>query len=269
MQPPASHEHQVVAALQQARKYAHLCPQTLQRTAMWACLRYAKHDEAIKAAKRKLHQVFASYLSNDWRKVEKLLHQVDWQNDDEVERSARQVLQWHTSSAERIDDLTDLYRQWWAITGVPESLVDLGGGLHGFALPWMGLPRSTRYNLTEIDTRLVALVNQWLQGWGQAGQAHALDLLVTPWTQQVDVALLLKVAPCLEQQEPGATLRLLRDIPARWIIVSFPTRSLGGRDKGMSAHYDEQMQQWANALQRPLQVVAMTRETYYLLRGSG
>ncbi len=267
MQPPADHVQQVVTALQQARKYAHLCPATLERTAQWACVRHADHDDALKAAKRKLHQVFASYLSGDFRKVEKLLHTVDWQRDDDVHRVAKQVLQWHTSSAERSDALAGLYRQWWAITGKPESLVDLGGGLHVFALPWMELPCSTRYELTEIDTRLVSLANDWLQGLGQPGQAHAQDLLVTRWTQPVDVALLLKVAPCLEQQQPGATLQLLRDLPAKWVIVSFPTRSLGGRDKGMSAHYDQQMQQWADALQRPLQTVTMTRETYYFLRG--
>lgn len=79
--------------------------------------------------------------------------------------------------------------------------------------------------------------------------------------------MLLKVAPCLEQQEPGSTLRFLTDLPARWIVVSFPSRSLGGHARGMVEHYGQWMAQWAEALQRPVRELAMPRETYYLLPG--
>ena len=51
------------------------------------------------------------------------------------------------------------------------------------------------------------------------------------------VAFLLKAVPCLEQIDRAAVRRLLADVPAAHLLVSFPVRSLGGRGKGMPAHY--------------------------------
>lgn len=57
----------------------------------------------------------------------------------------------------------------------------------------------------------------------------------------VDVALLLKLAPCLEQLEKGVVRRLLDELTARVLIVSFPAQSLGGQRKGMVESYAAQM----------------------------
>ena len=51
------------------------------------------------------------------------------------------------------------------------------------------------------------------------------------------MALLLKGAPCLDQQAPGASRRLLEALSARHVALSYPNRSLGGAGKGMVAHY--------------------------------
>lgn len=58
----------------------------------------------------------------------------------------------------------------------------------------------------------------------------------------VDVALLLKLAPCLEQLEKGVVRRLLDELTAQVLIVSFPAQSLGGQRKGMVEHYTAQME---------------------------
>ncbi|NJL31955.1 MAG: hypothetical protein HC898_10155 [Phycisphaerales bacterium] len=157
--------------LAQTRKYAHLCPGTLQRVAAWAMERHPKTDDALKAAKRKLHQVFASYVSDDVRRWGTWLNQVDWKDDAQIKALAEKVLATHASSAERRVDCSRVYEQLWAITGTPASLVDLGGGVNAFALPWMGLPRTTMYYCTEIDSRMVEAINRWLRGCGQTGEA--------------------------------------------------------------------------------------------------
>jgi 16S rRNA (guanine(1405)-N(7))-methyltransferase len=57
-------------------------------------------------------------------------------------------------------------------------------------------------------------------------------------TTPVDLALLLKAIPCLEQLDKAATGRLLETIPASHLLISFPMHSLGGRDVRMRAHYE-------------------------------
>jgi 16S rRNA (guanine(1405)-N(7))-methyltransferase len=50
--------------------------------------------------------------------------------------------------------------------------------------------------------------------------------------------LLLKALPPLEQSDRTIALRLLQALQAEHILVSFPTRTLGGRSKQMGAHYE-------------------------------
>ena len=47
------------------------------------------------------------------------------------------------------------------------------------------------------------------------------------------------VRPCLEQVDKDAGQRLLDTIHARHVIVSYPTRSVSGRNVGMAQHYAE------------------------------
>ena len=53
----------------------------------------------------------------------------------------------------------------------------------------------------------------------------------------MDVALILKTIPCLEQVDRAIGPRLLRGINASVLIVSFPAQSLGGRNKRMVDTY--------------------------------
>jgi hypothetical protein len=63
-----------------------------------------------------------------------------------------------------------------------------------------------------------------------------------PSSAPFDVALLLKIVPCLTQLDKAIGARLLDAVTARVLIVSFPAQSLGGRRKGMVATYAAQME---------------------------
>ncbi|HEV7786322.1 MAG TPA: 16S rRNA methyltransferase, partial [Thermoanaerobaculia bacterium] len=53
----------IAGLLAAAPKYRDVSPETLARVASWASVRYRSDKEILKAAKRKLHQVYAAYLS--------------------------------------------------------------------------------------------------------------------------------------------------------------------------------------------------------------
>src|SRR5260370_4913219 len=70
------------------------------------------------------------------------------------------------------------------------------------------------------------------------GYAQACNVIHYCPTQRVDLAFMLKAIPCLEQVDRSAGLRLLETVNADYLVVSFPTHSLGGGKKGMVAHYE-------------------------------
>jgi 16S rRNA (guanine(1405)-N(7))-methyltransferase len=84
-----------------------------------------------------------------------------------------------------------------------------------------------------------------------------------------DVALLLKTGPCLEQQAPGASRALLASLQARHVVVSFPTRSLGGAGKGMVAHYRQMLRNAIAEGEWRVTELSFPLETVYVLSRPG
>jgi 16S rRNA (guanine(1405)-N(7))-methyltransferase len=260
----------IVQDLVQSKKYRHLSLETLERVARAAQKTHTKHHDALKTAKRKLHQIFAAYnppggdasLDDIPRRL------AESPDDASLRASCVSWLRRHASTAERIEFLDQLYPALWREVGVPGTVLDLACGHHPFALPWMGLPPSTEYRACDIDHRLIDGLNLFLPRIGPRTTAQCEDLLVHPLpTGQVDVVFLLKSVPCLEQQEKGATVRILRSLRARHTILSFPSKSLGGYQKGMRETYQRMIAEIASTLSAPVSLISFPNEDFYLLSG--
>ena len=260
-------ESELVERLHKTRKYANTCEDTLVRVARWALARHDSPKTALKAAKRKLHQVYGAYVGQaDAGRIDWLVGAMPTPGSPQrIETACREILGWHASTRERLSMVEDVYARVFSEIGTPRSILDLACGLNPFALPWMGLPEDAHYHAFDIDRALIAAINRFLGQIGRAGSAHCQDILVAVPQEEADVALLLKTVPCLEQQEKGASARVLRQLRVRHAVVSFPTRSLGGRDKGMLDHYDGFMQRLLDELGRASRRIAFTTEVFYVI----
>jgi 16S rRNA (guanine(1405)-N(7))-methyltransferase len=231
----------------------------LTRVASWALVRYRSDKEILKAAKRKLHQVYAAYLTP---KAAARLSQLAT-GSQEPRDACREALSLHTSTTERLPILEELYGHIFAVTGVPKQVLDLACGLHPFGLPWMGLPESSAYLAMDIDCELMALLGRFFPN---QLVAECRDILVRPPQEPADVAFLLKAVPVLEQQERGASLKLLRSLRTDYAVVSFPVRSLGGRGKGMEEHYGAMAEELIGALRTDAEVLRYPSEIFYIVK---
>jgi 16S rRNA (guanine(1405)-N(7))-methyltransferase len=263
----ASPLDEVVGQLAASGKYAGLCQATLERIAGRALERQPRPQDAVKAAKRKLHQAFAAYLDPGAvalaeRRTAELGSEPTRQA---IEAAAREILRHHASSGERLDFLETFYGALWQATGAPRHVLDLACGLSPFALPFMGLGPDCRYDAIDIDTSLMAAADRFRAVFGQPGEARADDILVHPPQTAVDVVLLLKTLPCLDRQEPGTSARLLARLQARAIVVSYPVRSLGGRQKGMTQTYRASFNRLAETLGRNATELDLGGELVFVL----
>jgi 16S rRNA (guanine(1405)-N(7))-methyltransferase len=102
----------------------------------------------------------------------------------------------------------------------------------------MPLAAEAPYYACDIYTDQIDFLNRFLAHLGRPGRAELCDLTAELPSQPVQVALLLKTIPCLEQVDKTIAARLLEGIPAQHLLVSFPARSLGGRGKGMVENYE-------------------------------
>jgi 16S rRNA (guanine(1405)-N(7))-methyltransferase len=134
-----------------------------------------------------------------------------------------------------------------AIPSAATAVLDLACGLNAFALPWMGLNESTRYVPLDIDRQLAAAINRFLILSNREPLAGCLDLLSATEFPPADTVLLLKTLPSLERQEAGSAARLLDRLGDRTVLASFPSRSLGGRNRGMAGRYGDWMEEIAGS----------------------
>ena len=237
----------VVSAVAQSKKYRDVCPDTIRRIAAHELAHRRSAKEAAKATKRRLHQVYGAF--EEGIDVEALYPRLEAAYRSgataEIEAACREALAAHSSTRERLPIVDRFYAALWQVTGRPGTLLDLGCGLNPLALPWMDLPAGACYHALDIDCRRTQFLNRFLTLAGLAPLARCHDVLVRPPEVAADVALLLKTSPSLERQEAGATPRLIDQLRAHYVVVSFAVQSLGGRDKGMAAHYQQQFEAWA------------------------
>ena len=249
------------------RSYAWLSPDLVRRIASAETPKAKNTADAIKRTKRKLHQVFGAYVLN--LKPEPAIASIQQASAADgtaaLAATARRLMAGHASSRERLPELERFYREVFAVTGVPATLLDVACGLGPLAAPWMDLPCGTRIIACDVDRRIVEIVDSFLTAFGLAHDVTLCDVAQRLPDVEVDVALVLKTLPCLEQQAAGAGASLLDRLPARHVVVSFPTRSLSGAGRGMEAHYRGVVDALLATRALRCQTLPFSRETVYVL----
>lgn len=223
-------EDRIVAALRRTRKYGALDTGVLAWAAREALRRAGGEKNALDFARRKLHEVSGAFLDAAARKrVLRALDQAAREEGDVWRDLLREALGAHASTAERGADPGALWQAILAHTGPVRSVLDLGCGVHPLTLPWSGLDTDVRYEGWDLDGEVCRAVERALARSFSSVRVRPADVLGASRYPAVDLVLLLKLAPTLERQASGALPLLLGRMQAKYVAVSWPRRSLGGR----------------------------------------
>ena len=255
--------HVLLREIQDSAKYRHVSPDLIRRIGSRELATRRNLKEAVKETKNTLHQIAGAFLDPKMRYDIWLqqLQQAATVNTETIHnpQSAIGNRQWihpssliphpfppacvavmtnHASTRERLPLLDMFYAQTLAKIAPVRSVLDLCCGLNPLALPWMPLAPDATYHACDLYGDMMAFLNSFFQLAGVAGTAEVRDVAANPPTHPVHLALLLKALPPLEQSDKHAALRLLQTLHAEHILVSFPTRTLGGHSKNMGGHYE-------------------------------
>ena len=240
---PSAAEQELLRALRATRKYGRVHPAVLGRVARRSLATRGRRD-ALKAAKRSLHELAGAFLDADsGRRAERLVRSMADAGAEERRTVCRAVLGLHASSAERMPVMEELYERIWQAAAdargvsrdAPVRVLDLACGLGPFALPWMGLASGSSYRGVDADGRVVDLARAALPflnlpALREPPEVDVGDVLEPPAALGGDgMVLMLKTLPTLERLEPGAGVDLVRRLTAPVVVISTATGSLGGR----------------------------------------
>lgn len=230
---------QLEKAVQASAKYRRISPDFIRRLGSRELSKRSSLKEAIKETKNRMHQAAGAYLDSAPNYGRGLATLRGATGHEAMKDACRAIMAEHASTRERLPLLETFYPIVLADVGELRSVLDIACGLNPLALPWMPLKSDLvlRYECCDLYADMILFLNEFFVIAGAEGRADVRDV-ITPPTEEADVALILKFLPVLEQSEKGTAGAWLRAISARYLLVSFPTRSLGGHGKGMTEHYE-------------------------------
>lgn len=233
----------LTAEVLSSRKYAQIEPGLAARLVTEELAKGRKAKEVVKAVRNKLHQVGGAYLSGRMA-YQSWLGELKAANDpQEFKQVCREILGQHASTRERLPILDHIYVELFKLLPPVGSVLDAACGLNPLAIPWMPLKPEAAYYACDIYADMVDFLNAYFALIPQDGRAEVCDIAAGPPSRTVDLALVLKAIPCLEQIDKQAGERLLDGMNARYLAISFPAKSLSGRSKGMVENYSARFEE--------------------------
>jgi len=181
------------------------------------------------------------------------------------------LLATHSSTKERLAQYEELYQKIWKITGKPTKIIDLGCGINPFSISLMDLSKLDyyAYDISEEEIRLLQLFfkTQHRLNPSFSGVAEILDVLhfaTLEKLRKVDVCFLFKMTDVLDRGKGHkVTEEVLQRVPARFVVVSFATRTMSG--KKMTAPRRRWMEWLCQRLGWKYTLVEILNELFYVI----
>lgn len=202
--------------------------------------------DVIKSTRNKLHQVGSAFQEStipydQWiTEIGQLPKSI---SSVQTRAFINRCLPFHSSTAERLPFITSFFTQTLAPIRPVESILDLACGFTPLCIPWIPATNDSKYTGIDIYSDMISFLDLFFTHFKLNHEFFASNIIESIPREKTHVAFLLKTLPCLEQVDKTVGIRLLETIQSENILVSFPSRSLGGRSKGMANNYEKHFYQ--------------------------
>lgn len=207
-----------------SKKYSNLSKDLINKLIDEELPKYKSNKDIIKSVKNRLHQLHGIYKNDKSDQVSSKLLE---------EEMYDKILMLHTSTKERLNDYSKFYKDIFEVTGKPKTILDLACGYNPFSLSYLNI-KDIEYYAYDINEETNELLNKYFKKENIKGYAKVLDLSSNIPNEKVDLTLILKFLPLLKKEEQ---LNLLDNLNTKYIVISFPTKSVSGKNVGMKQNY--------------------------------
>jgi hypothetical protein len=191
--------------------------------------RSKEHEAIIKEIRAQLREVYGVFIQKNYKKRFGLLEELEKMPSLETHNK---ILTLHKSSKERLPYYPVVYKKIFAITGIPRKIIDFACGLNPLSYPYLECkPEYLACDLAEKD---LEFIQAYFDIMKIKGVTQRIDLIkdhnkLADLSKDCDVAFLFKTLDSLETVQWNISERILAQIKARFMVVSFATKSLGGK----------------------------------------
>lgn len=230
-------QEELVTKILSSKKYKYIHPEVIKNIYEVERKKFKNKKDILKAIKRRLHQIYGSFLKPyEYKKIGGYLELI---SENNLKNICNEILKIHISTKERLIFYEDLYRKIFEITGKPKSILDIACGLNPFSIPFMNINKKITYFAYDIDVYLINLVNKFFERINLPPLGICQDVIFNPPYDYTDLCFIFKFLPIIEKIKRNYIWDFLRNLNSKFIILSFPSRSLTGKEKGMLDHYEK------------------------------
>jgi len=232
----------LVASVHNSARHRSICREVVERVGAIELGKRKSWKEAENETRKHLHRICGSYLDgvppyDQWLAI------LETEADPEAFRSQlRRMMLCHASTRERLPFIEEFYSRALQSVGAVRSILDIGCGFNPLSIPWMNLECEGAYEGYDIFSDMTGFLEAAIQAMPDSMRPDIRmfdrDASIIPPATAADVALVLKFLPLLDHKNGEQTLSWLRQLKTRYVVVSFPTRTLGGRNVGMARYYE-------------------------------
>ncbi|MFW5704506.1 MAG: hypothetical protein ACOCXG_01565 [Nanoarchaeota archaeon] len=180
--------------------------------------------QILKEIKTEINHQYTIFLTSDFSKKQKIINY-------------EEILQTHKSSKERFPFYEEIYNKIFS-WHKPKKIADLACGLNpiSYILIENILNYKPKYFASDLAEKDMEFLNSFFEQNKIPGIAKAYDLtnenfLNEPELKDCDLIFLFKALDSIEEVKRHYSKILLEKLPAKHLVVSFPTKSIGsGKD---------------------------------------
>ena len=232
----------------------------------------ADFRQVVKEVRSKLRRVYSLFRIDEKEKNRQQLVKLLLKEKEVNPELLKKILETNASTKERIPFYATLYQKLFKITGEPKLILDLGCGINPFSVYFTGL-KELEYLAYDLNEEEIGFLNRFFRfltkTWpGFKGKAEVLNLRQFSKLKKIknaDVCFLFKFTDVLDRGKGHkVSEEVITAIPAKNIIVSFPTKTMSGKE--MSFPERKWIELMCKRLGYGLQAVKFNNEIFYVLR---
>lgn len=216
----------IIEQIRKKREFSQLPEKDIELAFSCFVKRQVSDEEKIKLTGNLLREIFSAFISKKLLSLKN--KEPEW------------ILRKHISTRERLPYYEEIYKRIFH-NYKKMSVIDLGAGINGFGYKFFkNLGVSVNYTAVESVGQLVELMNFYFKNNKLNAKAIHQSLFelnkiknIIKKQEKPRIIFLFKVIDALESLERNYSKKLLNELVdiSDKIVISFATRSLGGRKK--------------------------------------
>lgn len=225
------------------------------------------YASVVKNVRSQLRRVYGLFR-DDPKERKRLVQELFISAKEKRNYLLEQILSTHSSTQERLPLYKKLYAKIFTITGKPKTILDLGCGINPFSFPYMNL-KECIYYAYDINEEEIEAINRYFHLLHKenslfTGKAMVSDIINASFPK-ADLCFLLKMTDVIDKGKGHKrTEELLTKIPAKFVVVSFATKTMSG--KAMTAPRRSWMEWLCKRLGYGYTILEFPNEIFYVIR---